>query len=92
MLQVLTQCQNKGRTCIALKKNIGSLLALDVYPTQSFERFICTIDATYVEAEHLNDAGKPNYNSLKPVLFQLPTYEYLKTGEVIGKCLSFKSK
>ena len=26
----------------------------------------------------------------KPVLFEFPTYEYLKTGDVLGKCLSFK--
>lgn len=32
-----------------------------------------------------------NYHTLKPVLFEFPAYEYLKTGEVIGKCLSFKN-
>ena len=30
-----------------------------------------------------------NYRSLKPVLFEMPTYEYLRTGDVIGKCMSF---
>ena len=25
-----------------------------------------------------------------PELFEFPTYEYLKTGDVLGKCLSFK--
>ena len=63
---------------------------VDVYSTQGFESFICTIDNTYVEEEHLNEAGKIDYHTLKPVLFAFPTYEYLKTGEVIGKCLSFK--
>ena len=63
---------------------------VDVYNTPGFESFICTIDNTYVEEEHLNEAGKINYQTLKPVLFEFPTYEYLKTGEVIGKCLSFK--
>ena len=63
---------------------------VDVYNTQGFESFICSIDNTYVEEEHLNEAGKINYNTLKPVLFEFPTYEYLKTGDVIGKCLSFK--
>lgn len=62
----------------------------DIYNTQGFESFICTIDNTYVEEEYLNEAGKINYHTLKPVLFEMPTYEYLKTGEVIGKCLSFK--
>lgn len=63
---------------------------VDVYNTQGFESFICSIDNTYVEEEHLNEAGKINYNTLKPVLFEFPTYEYLKTGDMIGKCLSFK--
>ncbi|MDO4288645.1 MAG: flavin reductase family protein [Eubacterium sp.] len=62
----------------------------DIYNTKGFESFICTIDATYVDEAHLNAAGKINYHSLKPVLFEMPTYEYLKTGEVTGKCLSFK--
>jgi flavin reductase (DIM6/NTAB) family NADH-FMN oxidoreductase RutF len=63
---------------------------VDVYNTQGFESFICSIDNTYVEEEHLNEDGKINYNTLKPVLFEFPNYEYLKTGDVIGKCLSFK--
>lgn len=63
---------------------------VDIYNTKGFESFICTIDNTYVEEEHLNEAGKINYHTLKPVLFEFPTYEYLKTGDVIGKCLSFK--
>ena len=62
----------------------------DVYNTPGFESFICSIKNTYVEEEHLNEAGKINYHTLKPVLFEFPTYEYLKTGDVIGKCLSFK--
>ncbi|MBP3361727.1 MAG: flavin reductase family protein [Clostridia bacterium] len=65
---------------------------VDVYNTPNFESFICSIDATYVEEEHLTGNGKINYNTLKPVLFEFPTYEYLRTGEVIGKCLSFKNK
>ncbi len=63
---------------------------VDVYHTSGFESFICTIDNTYVAEEHLNEKGKVNYDSLKPVLFEFPTYQYLKTGEVIGQCLSFK--
>lgn len=62
----------------------------DVYNMNGFESFICTIDATYVEEKHLNEQGKINYHTLKPVLFEMPTYEYLKTGDVAGKCLSFK--
>lgn len=62
----------------------------DVYDTEGFESFICTIDATYVDEKYLDGRGKIDYNQLKPVLFEFPTYSYLKTGEVLGKCLSFK--
>jgi len=64
----------------------------DIYNTPGFESFICTIDNTYVEEEHLDADGKVNYHTLKPVLFEFPTYEYLKTGDVLGKCLSFKNR
>lgn len=61
----------------------------DIYETKGFESFVCTIDATYAEESVLNEAGKLDYRALKPVLFEMPTYEYLRTGDVIGKCMSF---
>lgn len=61
-----------------------------MYQPHGFESFICTIDGTYVDEDCLNDAGKVDYNLLKPVLFEFPTYCYRKTGDVIGRCLSFK--
>lgn len=63
---------------------------VDIYDTLNFENFICTVDGTYVAEEYLDGEGKVNYDTLKPVLFEFPTYQYLRTGEVIGKCLSFK--
>ncbi len=63
--------------------------AEDIYKTKGFESFICTIDNVYAEEEILNEAGKINYLTLKPVLFEMPTYEYLRTGEVIGNCMTF---
>lgn len=65
---------------------------LDTYPTQGFDNFICSIDATYVDENHLDANGKIDYQTLQPVLFEFPTYQYLKTGDVLGKCLSFKDK
>lgn len=62
----------------------------DTYITPGFESFICSVDNTYVEENYLNETGKINYHAFKPVLFEFPTYEYLKTGDVIGKCLSFQ--
>lgn len=64
---------------------------VDVYNTPGFESFICTVSGTYTEEEYLNEAGKIDYRKLKLVLFEFPTYEYLRTGDVIGKCLSFKN-
>ena len=64
----------------------------DVYRTKGFESFICRIAAVHAEESVLNDEGKINYGVLKPVLFEMPTYEYLKTGDVIGKCMSFGKK
>lgn len=61
----------------------------DIYETKGFESFICTIDATYAEESVLNEAGRIDYHTLKPVLFEMPTYEYLLTGDVIGKCMSY---
>ena len=61
----------------------------DIYETRGFESFICTIDNTYAEEAVLTPEGKVNYHALKPVLFEMPTYEYLRTGDVIGKCMSY---
>ncbi len=62
----------------------------DIYETPNFESFICSIASTYVAEEHLDGAGKINYDTLKPVLFEFPTYHYLRTGDAICKCLSLK--
>ena len=61
----------------------------DIYETEGFESFICKIAATYAEESVLTPEGKIDYHTLKPVLFEMPTYEYLRTGEVIGKCMSY---
>ena len=61
----------------------------DIYETKGFENFICTIDATYAEESVLTADQKIDYHTLKPILFEMPTYEYLKIGDVIGKCMSF---
>ena len=60
----------------------------DIYETEGFDNFICKIDGVYAEENVLNEAGKIDYHTLKPVLFEMPTYEYLRTGDVIGKCMN----
>lgn len=59
----------------------------DNYETEGFDNFILKIENTYAEPSVLNENGKVNYHVLKPVLFEMPTYEYLRTGEVIGSCM-----
>ena len=61
----------------------------DIYTTKGFESFICTIDHTFAEERVLTPEDKIDYRVLKPVLFEMPTYEYLRTGDVIGRCMSW---
>ena len=60
---------------------------IDTYVIDGFNNYICNILNTYVEEEMIDDKGKPDYEKLKPVLFEMPTYKYLRTGEVIGDCV-----
>lgn len=61
---------------------------VDIYETEGFDNFICSVTNTYASPDVLDTDGKPDYNKLKPVLFDFPTYSYIATGEVIGKCLN----
>lgn len=58
----------------------------DVYDTKDFDNFIVKIDHTYAEEEILNKEGKLDYTKFKPILFEMPGYTYLKTGQTIAKC------
>lgn len=60
---------------------------VDIYPTEGFDNFICSVVNTYADPDVLDSDGNPDYTRLKPVLFAFPGYSYLATGEVIGKCL-----
>ncbi|MHB9291135.1 hypothetical protein Holit_00207 [Hollandina sp. SP2] len=83
-----------------MKRNIGSVLAMyqtslvmecrvdDVYETEHFESFILKITNTYVDETVLDEGGHIDYHKLKPVLFEMSNYEYIKTGDVIAKCLT----
>ena len=61
---------------------------VDIYETEGFDNFVCSIANTYAVPDVLDDNGKLDYTRLKPVLFEFPTYSYLATGEIIGKCLN----
>ena len=61
---------------------------VDNYETETFDNFICSIDATLVDEGKLDAEGKPDYEKISPVLFEFPTYSYLATGKKLGKCLA----
>ena len=61
---------------------------VDTYKSDGFDNFICAVVNTYAAPDVLDSNGKLDYTRLKPVLFEFPTYSYLATGEVIGKCLN----
>ncbi len=60
----------------------------DIYETAGFDNFVCSIVNTYAADDVLDAEGRLDYTRLKPVLFEFPTYSYIATGEVIGKCLN----
>ena len=64
----------------------------DIYKTKGFENFILTITHTYAEEQILNASGKIDYSKLKPILFEMPTYSYLKTGDIVAKCMTIKNE
>lgn len=59
----------------------------DIYKTDGFENFICKIVAVHAEESVLNEKEKIDYSVLKPVLFEMPTYQYLRAGDIIGNCM-----
>lgn len=60
---------------------------VEIYETDGFDNFICSVVNTYADPGVLDSDGRLDYTRLKPVLFTFPGYSYLATGEVIGKCL-----
>lgn len=58
----------------------------DVYECNGFDNFICSIGATYAADEVMNAEGKLDYTRLHPILFEFPTYQYLRSGDVVGHC------
>ena len=56
------------------------------YELENFDHFICKILATYADETVLNEKGKIDYHTFKPVLFEFPTYEYFVTGDKVGDC------
>ena len=60
----------------------------DIYETKGFDNFILKIDHTYAEESILNADGKIDYGVFKPILFEMPGYTYLKTGDTAATCMT----
>ena len=59
---------------------------VDIYECNGFNNFICSIANTYVNEDNLDENGNIDYNKMHTVLFEFPTYSYILSGDVIGKC------
>ena len=64
----------------------------DIYVTDGFESFICKISDVYADEKYLDKNGKIDYEELKPILFEMPTYKYLESGDVIGDCMKLNKR
>ena len=56
------------------------------YVLENFDQFVCRILATYADESVLNEQGRIDCHTFKPVHFEFPTYEYFVTGEKAGSC------
>lgn len=63
------------------------LEVVDDYQAEGFHNLICKVSNTYINPEMLDEKGKIDYNKFKPILFEMPTYKYVRTGEVVGDCM-----
>ena len=75
----------KGQALLHALRSIGNALALYPMPVT----VVGAVDGSYVEEDDLTEAGKIDYARVRPVLFEFPTYSYLRTGDVIGPCADF---
>lgn len=63
----------------------------DIYEMDVFENFMCSVLNTYAEESVLNEKGAVDYTVFKPVLFEMPGYAHLATGDKIADCLKLQA-
>ncbi len=63
----------------------------DIYDKNGHYLFFCKVVNTYADEQFINAKGKLDYNKLKPILFE-PSFNYLRTGELIGPCVVMGKK
>lgn len=59
---------------------------VDIYDSKDYDNFILKVVHTHVEEDRLNENGNIDYEKVRPVLFELPTASYLRTGDLVAKC------
>lgn len=52
-----------------------------------FDNLVCKVTATYVNDTMVDAKGKPDWGRVKPVLFEMPSYKYIATGDILGDCV-----
>lgn len=65
---------------------------VDNYKTESHDNFIFKIVHTHVDEKMLNKEGKIDYEKISPILFEMSTRTYLKTGNKIANCWDLGKK
>ena len=60
----------------------------DCYETGGFDNFVLEIRHTYADESILDERGKIDYGVFKPVLFEMPGYTYLRTGDTLARCMT----
>ncbi len=79
-----------GETAVPIIDEADCTMELEViddYEADGFHNLICKVTNTYINPDMIDEKGKPDYDKFKPILFEMPSYKYLATGPVIGKCL-----
>lgn len=61
---------------------------VDDITIDGFDNIICKVDNTYVNTQMIDEKGKPDWSKIKPILFEMPSYKYIATGNVVGNCVT----
>lgn len=59
---------------------------VDDFEIDGFNNIICKVANTYVNDQMTDEKDKPDWDKIKPVLFEMPSYKYIATGNVLGDC------
>lgn len=60
---------------------------VDDYKIEPFDNIVCIVDNTYVNKDMTDAKGKPDWSKIKPILFEMPSYKYIRTGDIAGDCM-----